>query len=330
MGSYMKKCKLLVVLLSVLFAVFSNFHNLTAMDEDLKKLVEEQLKVRLKLNGYNGGIYCPITINHTTLIDLLQEFASNECVITKLYLKECTSIDWSKVDFEKLGKLLSNLEVLDLTETGIDIRSLIKLLKTGLNKSLKRLNLSHCYKINLYEEAEVTELAELLNNVEELDLCETVISLENCAILLKKGCKNLKKFDFRGLCLLDSSEAELTEFGKLLKNIEILDFSRVRINGPALTRLLKKCKKLKELRLKWWCNPMGWSETNMAELTKALNNVEILDLTNRGMDDLTLVTLLKGCKNLKKIILNGCSKVTEKKVRDLMIKYPNLKFNHDF
>jgi len=202
---------------------------------------------------------------------------------------------------------MAGVQVLDLSETGTETKTLVALKEL---KSLRKLNLAY---LSL-SDADLAHLKDI-EGLQALSLEHTTVTGE--------GLANLK--DLKNLTSLNLANSEVTDDGlanlKELKNLQSLNLSFVDIRAAGLANL-KNMNELKRLDLNW----IHMGDEGLVFL-KELKNLQSLSLTHTSIKNDDLAQLAE-MKNLKYLDLWG-TKVTKTGVKRLQKALPNTRIYYD-
>jgi F-box and leucine-rich repeat protein 4 len=195
----------------------------------------------------NGKLLTHLRLNssqflNTSCLETISITCSN---LSELSMKNYMNVTNDR-DFVSLA-MLSNLEVLDLSRSGIDIFPLLNILKN--NPKLQRLNIAFSPP-NVSMDELCVQISAFNKNIRAIDMWKCH-SLTTIGLRALSECSQLEELDF-GWCLRE--EASITESLKLL---------------------IQNCKNLKKLIL---AAIRGISERDLDNIANFCGNLEHLDL----------------------------------------------------
>ncbi|XP_052198851.1 receptor-like protein 9a isoform X2 [Diospyros lotus] len=222
--------------------------------------------------------------NNSIILEFVGEISS----LKSLYLRDnLLGNSIQLTSFEKLS-MLTNLEVLDLSDNGINNSKILEC--SGGISSLKSLYLEGFEKLSL------------LTNLEVLDLSNSRIN--NSKILECIGeISSLKSLYLVGNSLGNS--VHLTSFEKLhkLTNLEVLDLSYNEINNSKILEFIGEISSLKSLYL---IGSLGSSfHLRSFEKLHKLTNLEDLDLSSNEINNSKILKFIGEIPSLKSLYLYG-------------------------
>ncbi|CRK96470.1 CLUMA_CG010042, isoform A [Clunio marinus] len=226
------------------------------------------------------------TLSHLRLNS--SQFMNTTCIetisITCVNLIELSLRNYMNVtterDFVSLA-MLHNLEVLDLSRSGIDTIALLNIIKSNLN--LKQLNIAFSSHHVSMDEVCI-QISAFNKKMKSIDMWKCH-NLTTIGVRALSECSDLEELDF-GWCLRD--EASVTESFKLL---------------------LQNCVNLKKLVL---AAIRGISERDLENISTFCANLEHLDLMGIvGVSSEMCLKILQNCSNLKLLDISFCENIDD-------------------
>jgi hypothetical protein len=98
----------------------------------------------------------------------------------------------------------------------------------------------------------------------------------------------------------------------IFPNLQLLDLNYCRNISEGICQVLRKCRKIRHLNL------AGCSRVKLLEISFAVPNLEVLNLSYTNVDDKTLYVISKSCCGLLKLLLEHCNGITEKGVKHVV------------
>lgn len=277
------------------------------------------LSVRLCLNGsYSNFIDSLVSLKGLTCLDfsysavsdhLLSSLAENGLPLRKLILQGCRGYGYVGI-FNLLSKCRF-LQCLDLQDAYF-LNDLHVIELCSFLGGLVSINISKC--INLTEIA----LFSLLRNCAKLSevrmeyTCIGEVSEENYNTLISFFVKP----QLKSLFLAHSRwlrDEHIYMFASVLPLLQLLDLSFCcGISEEGTAHVLRKGSKIRYLNL---TNCLG---VEILRMNFKVSSLEVLNLSECGIDDTSLCAISKSCSGLLQLDLGRCYYVTEKGVRQVV------------
>ncbi|GAU49385.1 hypothetical protein TSUD_177340 [Trifolium subterraneum] len=235
--------------------------------------------------------------------ELLSSIAMGGLPLRRLVLQYCTGYSYAGLAF--LLSKCQHIQHLNLRRTNfLNDQHVVQL--SSFIDNLVSINLSECNML--------TKLA-LFALVRECPLLSE-IKMENIGSEIVEDSDSLMDFrvypQLKSLHLANNSwlsDENINTFAFIFPNLQLLDLnSCTDISEEAIGQVLKRCCNIRHLNL---------SGLNPLRINFVLT-LEVLNLSNSGIDDSTLYMISKSCSGLLQFALRNCVDVTEKGVMQVV------------